>query len=375
MKIKRLAVTGASYFLDRYKFLLDAMSAYVDTVERLPNRTALDLELLFQSSLYATGYVLSPEHTSWAERFDRHRLVANFHKSKAAFVAKSKQSEIKFEKLAEKPDFILQIFSMSCPVGNHLDIPYGYYLDYTMALSKRYWSEWASYSNEAYNAWLPCERLAYQRAFHLFPMSHLVKDSLINDYGIDENKITVVGSSGGHFLEPYAGEKHFGSKQLLFNGSDFYRKGGDILLEAFDQVKQKIPEAKLIVVGGSSPRQAAGVHYLGHVSSSSEMINLFLESDLVVAPARCEPYGNFLVEAMNYGVPCVVSTHGAMSEIVDHEINGIVLPKLDSTLLANQIVESLSDRPALEEMSKAARLKVRTRLNWHNIAKQIFNAI
>jgi hypothetical protein len=69
----------------------------------------------------------------------------------------------------------------------------------------------------------------------------------------------VVGS-GGHFDEFYSGEHGFGSKRILFYGdrADFGRKGGDLVTAAFQIVKEKIPEAKLAVVGGANVLRGPG---------------------------------------------------------------------------------------------------------------------
>ena len=176
-------------------------------------------------------------------------------------------------------------------------------------------------------------------------------------------------------MEPYQGEKEFGSKQILFNGSDFKRKGGDLVLTAFKKVKQEIPEAKLIIVGDNLSIKQDGVYNPGYISSSSAMKNLFIESDLVVAPALCEPLGIFLIEAMNYGVPCIVSENGGMSEIVDREVSGIVISQPTPELLASQIVELLSDTNLLKEMSENVRYKVKNLFNWNHIASEMSNAI
>lgn len=201
-------------------------------------------------------------------------------------------------------------------------------------------------------------------------MSNLVKSSLVEDYRIKPDKITVVGSSG-NVQEPYEGEKTFGSKQILFNGSDFERKGGDLVLAAFNQVKTALPEAKLVIIGKKLAIRENGVDNPGHISSPSEMRNLFLKTDLVVAPARCDPFPTFLMEAMSYGVPCIVSARDGMPEIIDNGVSGVVIDQPAPDLLAHQIINLLCDIPLLTSMSYNARHKVKTRFNWNDIAKNI----
>ena len=315
--------------------------------------------------------MFSPSSSSWLERFNIRRLIKSYSKNQVSFIRNSKQIEHKIRQLEYKPDFIFQVFGLYCPLWNKIDIPYAMYLDYTMALAKKNWPSWAPYINQReYDSWVYCECEAYKRAHHLFSMSNLVKSSLIEDYGIEADKITVIGSSG-NFLEPYGGEKMFGSKQILFNGSDFKRKGGDLVLAAFKKVKQTLPEARLIIIGKKLSIDEDGIDNPGKISSRLDMRDLFLKTDLVVAPGYCDPFPAFLMEAMNYGVPCIVSANDGMPEIVDNKVNGIVVHQPTCELLANHIINLLGDISTLKEMSHNARHKVKNKFNWNDIAKNI----
>lgn len=366
MQIKKVLVTGESLFLDRHQFLFKALSEYFDSLEFLPRKSEwyeAKLPRIILKALYAIRVF------SWS------KANALFQKNQRAFISKSKSAEYEIEQLGYTPDLVFHMFATYKPFWNKSDIPYVLYLDYTVALAEKNWSSWAYFiDRREREAWLECERLAYERARHIFCMSNVVKNSLIKDYDIEPQKITAVGSSGD-FLESYEGEKTFGSKQILFNGSDFQRKGGDLVLAAFKKVKQLIPEAKLVVIGKKLSIVEDGIENPGHISSRSELHELFLKTDLVVAPAYCDPFPTFLMEAMNYGVPCVVSANDGMPEIVDREVNGIVIEQPTSDLLADRIIELLSNPDRLMSMSRAARSKVKTQLNWKSIANEIVRVL
>lgn len=78
---------------------------------------------------------------------------------------------------------------------------------------------------------------------------------------------------------------------------------------------------------------------------------------------------------MNYGIPCIVSAKDGMSEIVDHEVNGIAIEQPTPDMLANHIIHLLSKPAALESLSQGARQKIKTKLNWNNVATQIVNKL
>ncbi len=372
MGIKKVVFTGDAAFLYRYQFLLNAMSLYFENVERIPSGNLYESKSLKTVMKFLRGItaLLFPSRASIFRK-----KTQGFITNAQGFITRSQQIERKIRKLRYTPDMVFHVFSLYCPFWDKFDIPYAMYLDYTMALAERNWSAWAAFANhQEFAAWVDCERMAYKQAYHLFPMSNLVKSSLIEDYGIKPEKITVVGSSG-NFQEPYEGEKTFGSKQILFNGSDFERKGGDLVLAAFKQVKKALPEAKLVIIGKKLTIREDGVENPGRISSLTEMRNLFLKTDLVVAPSRCEPFQEFLLEAMNYGVPCIVSASDGMPEIIDNGVNGIVIAQPTPELLANQIINLLCDLTALTSMSQNVRHKVKTKFNWNDIAKNISQAL
>jgi glycosyltransferase involved in cell wall biosynthesis len=81
------------------------------------------------------------------------------------------------------------------------------------------------------------------------------------------------------------------------------------------------------------------------------------------------------VEAMNYGVPCIVSKTGGMPEIVNNEVNGIVIDQLNPEILAKEIIRLLSNPDLLKSMSIRARQTVNSKFNWETIAKNIVQTL
>ncbi len=365
MKIKTMLVTGDALFLRRYQPLFEAIASQCQQLTYLTGDQRSENRFLNQITKVANKliYTVSP---SYANRLQ---------KNSQTFIRKSRWLEGKIRQLTDQPDFVLHTFSMYSPFWDQFDIPYGMYLDYTMMLVHKNWAPWAPFETpDKFSDWLNCERLTYERATHLFTMSRLVKSSLVNDYNISPEKITVVGSFANRHTV-YDGEKKFGSKQLLFNGAEFERKGGDLVLEAFKHVKKALPEASLVVIGKKLKTTVAGVDNPGRIASLEEMRQLFLKTDLVLAPARCDPFPSFVIEAMNYGVPCVVSRNDGMPEIVDHGINGLVVDSPTPEMLAEKIIDLMSDLPTLASMSQQARQKVTTELNRHSVAAKIIQAI
>ncbi len=373
-KTKKMVFTGKPEFTKRRQGLFTAISQHYQSVEII-NNTPEWYERKPVDTIFKLFYGLC--------FFSLSKADCLLNKNQQAFIRRSLSIERQIRQLKYSPDIVFHIFSMSSPLWENFDIPFVMYLDYTMALSEKNWEKWAFFinSNER-NKWIECESKTYERASHIFVMSSIVKQSLQQDYGINPQKITVIGVGAAvNFSESNSQQtkKIFGSKKLLFNSSDFLRKGGDIVLKAFIKVRKIIPEAKLVVIGKKlNPlTQIDGIENIGKVSCAEKMKTLFSETDLVIAPARCEPFGIFLLDAMKNGVPCVIAAGkgNGMPEFLEDWVDSVIISKPDPELIADSIIKLLNNPDQLSLMSEAGRYKIQTKFNWDNIAKKIVDVL
>ena len=360
-----LLVTGEAPYLSRHTFLLQALSPYFKSLQTLQRHEEWYEKRIFRLLL---------KYLYTLRVFSKSKADTLYQKNGREFIVKSQRMEQEIHQLGSQPDLILHIFNTFSPCWDNDEIPYLLYLDYTMQLSEQKQLPWAFFLNQRdRDQWIACEQRLFQKAKYLFCQSQAVRRSLVQDYGITANKVIVAGAAG-HFQHPYEGEKTFGSQQILFNGSDFQRKGGDLVLTAFQRIKEVLPKARLVVIGRKLLTQPAGVINPGHVSPS-ELQALLLQTDLVVAPAYSDPFPRFVMEAMNYGVPCVVSNQDGMPEIVDQGQCGVVLDRPTPDTLASTVIDLLTQPDRLTTLSQAARHKIKTHLNWHAVAQTIIQTL
>lgn len=368
MEKPNMLVTGDPVSMNRYGFFLSDSLKEHFSVDLCP------ISNPFKRSPYGLLMFLIGELTCRRpedKRLKWSRLLA----SRYAFLARSRHAERIIRRRKRKPDYIFHIFSMFAPFAAAPWVPYVMWLDYTMALSHRNYKPWAPFrTDQDREAWLACERRAYGNAHHVFTWSEVTRQSVIQDYGVAPDRVTVAGAAGC-FHGLYQGEKTFGSMRCLFQGSQFIRKGGDLLLQAWPMVRKSLPNAKLVIVGDRTGVTMDGIENVGYVKSREHMKELFLTSDLVVAPGRCDPFQTFLLEAMNFGVPCIVSDRDGMPEIVADGETGTILKRLDASNIATAVVSLLSDPARLLLLSKNARKAVRLRLNWDVIARKVTNVL
>jgi len=119
---------------------------------------------------------------------------------------------------------------------------------------------------------------------------------------------------------------------VLFTGRVVYQKGIDLLLRAFREVLNRIPNAKLIVLGlpsgdygllqdmiNKASEMGGNVRMIISASVPKDIYKLFYyASSVFVVPSRWEPFGLVSIEAMAVGVPVVAYAVGGLREsIVD----------------------------------------------------------
>jgi glycosyltransferase involved in cell wall biosynthesis len=157
---------------------------------------------------------------------------------------------------------------------------------------------------------------------------------------------------------------------VLYVGSDWRRKGGDVLLDAFRRVRSEHPEARLHIVGTEEPASEDGVEVLGFLRDRDRLADLYARASVFCLPSRFEPYGLVAVEAMAHELPCVV-TPGALAEVVLDGETGIVVPPEDPVALAGALSRMLDDPPYARRLGVNGRSRVEEHLTWDAVVERM----
>jgi glycosyltransferase involved in cell wall biosynthesis len=167
---------------------------------------------------------------------------------------------------------------------------------------------------------------------------------------------------------------------VLFIGRDFERKGGPLLLRAFEQVRRRVPAAKLIIAGSTPRVDQPGVEVVGFIDKHSangeaRLIELYRRASVFTMPSHFEPFGIVYAEAMHFGVPCVGVDHCAMPEIVSHGVTGLLVPPDNDHALAQALIYVLRNRAEAALMGEAAITKARRLFRWEVVAGKMTTII
>lgn len=150
-------------------------------------------------------------------------------------------------------------------------------------------------------------------------------------------------------------------------------KGHEVFLRAMALVKDTVPRAKGVVVGDAVPYDLdygrSLIALCDELGLSGQVIFSPFQQDmpstmaaldlLVLASTSPEPFGRVLIEAMAAGKPVIATDAGAASEIIAHNVHGLLVPLGDAQALANAVVQILVQPTVAREMGQRGQARAR----------------
>jgi glycosyltransferase involved in cell wall biosynthesis len=223
--------------------------------------------------------------------------------------------------------------------------------------------------------WIEAQAGCYDAAQACCAASRWAAESIIQDYGVDPAKVHVVGF--GRNYEPRAVSRDWASPRFLFVGYDWDRKNGPMLLRAFARVRERVPSARLDVVGGHARIELDGVDAHGALAFSvpeerARVEALYETATCFVMPSKLEPFGMAFIEAAAAGVPSIGTTVGGAADLIGQDGGLVVDPASEDALVEAMI--SLCDPERASRMGAAARGRSGL-FTWHAVAERIMTAL
>lgn len=170
--------------------------------------------------------------------------------------------------------------------------------------------------------------------------------------------------------------------QITYIGRlEIHVKGLDILLAAVRLAKEKLQNVCHIdIYGPDYQGRYAGVQKLieengvgdiltlHHEITGEEKEKILLEADYFIQTSRHEGMPMGILEALSYGVPCIVTEGTNLKEFIDeNHIGWTAENEIDA--VANALIQATRDWDRLPEISIRARKAVEKNFSWENIAK------
>ena len=256
------------------------------------------------------------------------------------------------------------------------DLPIVLILDATHMLMREYYPAYTNLSERSRRELDTIERLAIQRAALVLMTSSWAARSVITDYQADPDRVHVIPFGADLESPPPASilaeRKRTDRCRLLFLGSDWQRKGGDLAVETLFELERMGVDAELVICGcmppyGVSHHRLRVIPFLNKRDPRQReaLEALYLNSDFLLLPTRSDCAPMVFCEAAAFGLPVVTTDTGGVSEIVKHGETGFVLPhSARGDAYASIIARVYRDAERCAELSSASRARYDERLNW-----------
>lgn len=141
-------------------------------------------------------------------------------------------------------------------------------------------------------------------------------------------------------------------------------KGHVQLIEAFAEILNKVPTAKLILAGRGDFREATQaaakiepgkIVFAGWRSDISACLN---SMDIFVQPSLSEAFSQVIMEALGVGLPVIATKVGGVAEVIENGVNGVLIEPGDASRIAHEVIRLAHDAKLRRRMGKAGREKV-----------------
>ncbi|HPI40776.1 MAG TPA: glycosyltransferase [Pseudobdellovibrionaceae bacterium] len=221
------------------------------------------------------------------------------------------------------------------------------------------------------------ERYGLENADRIIAVSHRTKEMIVSRYGISPHLIHVIHNGVTPVEKKVFGHKPFNGPLVSFMGRITMQKGPEYFLNAAYLVSQKIPNVQFVMAGHGDLRNRMVLrmaelqlvdrfHFPGFLNEShrAELLSM---TDVFVLSSVSEPFGLTPMEALQFGVPVIVSKQSGVSEVLQHAIK---VDFWDARKMADAIIKILSEPSLALNLGQGGMRELNT-FTWQRPAHQI----
>ena len=218
-------------------------------------------------------------------------------------------------------------------------------------------------------------------ADHIITVSDLTRRTVIEKYGIDPAKVTTVHNAVIPLSEELLNlpRRTGGERVVTFLGRITMQKGPEYFVEAAVKVLRKDRGVRFVMAGSGDMMDAMislaakrGIsdrfHFTGFLKGR-QVYEMLRDSDVYIMPSVSEPFGISPLEAMQMGVPSIISKQSGCAEILR---NVIKTDYWDIDAMADAIHGILS-YPALYQQLRHDGIEELKGITWEKAGKKVID--
>jgi len=248
---------------------------------------------------------------------------------------------------------------------------------------QEYWKEWSKQQeNSKFKAFLGKiqEKIVLKSRYKVIhTVSELVKENLIK---LEVKKPIVVIPNVIRISESQNVSTN--SFQFVLISRLVFYKNVQVILKALKIVKKKFPQVSFTIIGDGPYRKTLeklvdnlelkeNVSFEGTVIDETEKNKLIASSQALLQPSIYESFGLVILEAFSQKKPAIVSDLKPLSEIVEHNKTGLVVPPHNEKEWAKTLEYALSHPKEIAKMGELGRKVLEEHytldIYWNRISK------
>ncbi len=208
-------------------------------------------------------------------------------------------------------------------------------------------------------------------------VSNLTRQIVIDKYGIPAEKVFTLHNAVEPALRQVDGQRPLKEKIVTFLGRVTFQKGPEYFVETAKRVLEKDDNVRFVLAGDGDmmPRVIRRVAELGisdkfHFTGflrGKDIDKMFGMSDVYVMPSISEPFGISPLEAMQSGVPVVISKQSGVSEVLQYAIK-VDFWDIDATADA---IYGILHYPSLAKLFSEKGCEEANNLKWEDVAARL----
>lgn len=231
------------------------------------------------------------------------------------------------------------------------------------------------------------EKHVYSELNHICTMSDYLRRSMIEDFGVDESRVSNIGVGVNFDIPPQSilpeQKKTF---DLVFVGREFERKGGETILQAFNLLKDQYQQLTLHIIGPSEASLSKydldtnKVKCYGFLDRRNKrdveiFQNVLANASIGLFPTLFDAFGIPVLEKFSYEIPCITTDILAMPELVKEGETGFLIKVNDHKSMAEAIEYYVENPEVCRTHGKNGRKLVVENYTWHNVVEKLDHVI
>lgn len=235
-----------------------------------------------------------------------------------------------------------------------------------------------------YNIWKISSKRIFEKSNKNFVNSEFTKNQIMKKVKINKDNF-IITKKGINISEfNYKFNQIDDKINFLFVGSDFYRKGLDVIIRALSELKIECNyDMKIDIVGEDSKNLStfkqmtieykleSNVKFWGRLNKNN-IKKLHNDAHFFLLPSREEAFGVSIIEALASGTTVIATNTGGIPSIIDHDNSGVLININDKNGLKKAILELIKNKNKRYEITHIGHNKV-SKFDFKHIYSTIYD--